>query len=93
MAMDTRYVHHLTEEMKEILRSSGVKLPLLAPMHHGQVSLCFGLVKLLEKLPKQHIPVSLHLVKLIALWTEVNPWSDEMNPKSSVVTLLVVWKL
>jgi len=30
------YVHHLTEEMKEILRSSGVKLPLLAPMHHGQ---------------------------------------------------------
>ena len=23
--------------MKEILRSSGVKLPLLAPIHHGQV--------------------------------------------------------
>ena len=36
--MDYRYVHHLTEEMKEILRSSGVKLPLLAPMHHGQAS-------------------------------------------------------
>ena len=32
-----RFVHHLTEEMKEILRSSGVKLPLLAPIHHGQV--------------------------------------------------------
>merc|ERR1712032_1632744 len=30
------YVHHLTAEMKEILRSSGVKLPMLAPMHHGQ---------------------------------------------------------
>ena len=33
----SRFVHHLTEEMKEILRSSGVKLPLLAPIHHGQV--------------------------------------------------------
>ena len=44
--MDFRYVHHLTEEMKEILRSSGVKLPLLAPMHHGQVSLYSHLMKL-----------------------------------------------
>ena len=43
--MDYRYVHHLTEEMKEILRSSGVKLPLLAPMHHGQASLHSHLVK------------------------------------------------
>ena len=38
----SRYVHHLTEEMKELLRVSGVRVPLLSPSHHG-AGVCAGL--------------------------------------------------
>lgn len=38
----SRYVHHLTEEMKELLRLSGVRVPLLSPSHHG-AGVCAGL--------------------------------------------------
>ena len=34
----SRYVHHLTEDTKQLLRSAKIPLPLLSPARHGVCS-------------------------------------------------------
>ena len=35
-----RYVHHLSQDMKELLGGAGVPLPLLSPTAHHGASVC-----------------------------------------------------